>query len=197
MNTKEVFSSEEKAIYLGLCEHVGSLSIDLSFYQSIFADRALAERLLQLAPAFYNRLQQVLMRDLISQICRLTDPHKTGKYRNLSVKQFLVFEKLIGDKELIDLIKGVDGKTATIRKFRDKFGVHNDLKHCLGVEELEQQPHLGMIKASIPYVAGVINYVEFELGLNHTAFNCAVEPLGDFPKFAEFLREKLPVKKPQ
>lgn len=190
---------QEKEIYLELHKHVGSLAIDFNFYRSMFADRDIAERLFLLAPAFYNRLQQVLMRDLISQICRLSDPNETGKkHRNLSVKQFLHFENLNGDEVLAELIDALDGKTAPLRVFRNKFGVHNDLSHCLGREALQQEPHLGMIKTSIPCIYDVVNHVESVLGLGGpTPFIESIEPLGDFPKFAEFLREKLPVKNPQ
>ena len=164
-------------------------------HQDLFSDPALCRRLNALAPIFLGNLQQLMMRDMIARICRLIDPatQRNGQNENLSLHQLESFsvERDGYGEELQDLLFELESNAGTLKKYRNKFGSHNDLPHVLGTARLEIEPHLGMIEQCTQGIVDVINTVEREFELPVTDFHECQLAYNDYTTFRVFLERSL------
>lgn len=89
------------------------------------------------APYFFHTVQNVFLTDIFMNICRLTDPAKTGKKENLTLDRLF---QTIDKNKYPDLVKSVEEKLDVVkekcepfRKYRNRLLAHKDLPTALKV----------------------------------------------------------------
>lgn len=89
------------------------------------------------APYFFHIVQNVFLTDIFMNICRLTDPAKTGKKENLTLDRLF---QTIDKNKYPDLVKSVEEKLDVVkekcepfRKYRNRLLAHKDLPTALKV----------------------------------------------------------------
>lgn len=185
---------EHADIFNVLWSQTAGLHLALNSFHSLFGEKELVERMNKLAADYFGNLGQLMLRDMIATVCRLTDAAEMGKNSNLSLRQLEHFPGLNGEdkSELVSLLDQLDGQAKPLREFRNKIAFHNDLDHCLAKVELEFTPHLGMIRSCTSTITGILNFAESVFGLPTTLFHEVIEPLGGTPRFVKFLGQCLP-----
>ena len=92
MEIKERFGYVEempegvRCLYVELCEDVSSLRHKWQFYLELFANRENAVLLANLTRASFYILGELLGDGITMAICRLEDPARQGKFKNLTIE---------------------------------------------------------------------------------------------------------------
>jgi len=98
-------------------------------YRTLFeSDQKTLDLLHKKAPSFFHDINEILVDHLILQMCKLTDPPKTGKNENLTA-QFINKELQtlsLSSPEIEDLCKSLLRHRATIIDFRNQYVSHLD-----------------------------------------------------------------------
>jgi hypothetical protein len=114
-----------RGIFMWLCQDVARLALKWDCYTELFATKESIDLLSDLAPAFFQIIEESLREDMTMAICRLSDPSQTGEWENLSMET--LFERLDEharpDKMLHDFHKAC----APVRTLRNKRVGHSDL----------------------------------------------------------------------
>lgn len=116
-----------------LWKEVAWLYIKWSEYDELFGKKPSRVDLLNYAaPTFFHIIQDCLFKDILLHIARLTDPPKTGKKKNLSIRSL---SNLISSdslkKEIEGLIVTTIEKAEFCRDWRNRRLAHKDLKLSL------------------------------------------------------------------
>jgi hypothetical protein len=89
------------------------------------------------APYFFHIVQNVFLTDIFMNICRFTDPAKTGKKENLTLDRLF---QTIDKNKYPDLVISVEEKLEVVkekckpfRKYRNRLLAHKDLPTALKV----------------------------------------------------------------
>jgi hypothetical protein len=114
-----------------ICQEVNLLSSAWTQFKDLYNSGEEQNKLLNtLAPGFFVTVYDALLDKVLLNISVLTDPAKTGKKNNLSLKQlceqFAEIDKGLGE-QLNDLENDVMVKCASIRDYRNKLIAHRDL----------------------------------------------------------------------
>jgi hypothetical protein len=87
-------------------------------YELLFECGSLRTELLtNTAPIFFGDLNRILVEQMYSLICAITDPEKDRKYENLTIKFFLNNAEFSGWQENFDRLKKL---SESIHEFREK-----------------------------------------------------------------------------
>jgi hypothetical protein len=123
------------------------------------------------ASFFFFIVQKGLFENIIMSIARLTDPEKTGRYKNLSI---LTLPGLIQDEELkkevalqIDWI--LLNAVAFAREWRMKKFAHSDYDISLGKATLQEEASKQNIKLALESIRNLLNSITFHY-LNYRTY---------------------------
>jgi hypothetical protein len=123
-------------VYSALSSEVLWLHTKWLDFRQLYAGSAKRIELLnETAPDLFFMLQQVLWRDVLLHIARLTDPATTGKRENLSLLSLPPLLECSLNVEVSPLLARTLQKAAFARAYRNKNLAHQDMDHALGRAE--------------------------------------------------------------
>lgn len=165
-----VMGQELGTQFAALWQEVVSLHLKWGEYCELFAEKA--ERVTMLnraAQVFFHLIQDMLWKELLLHIARLTDVPKTSGNKNLTIQNFL---SLVADPALRSavqlLLKETAAKTKFCRDWRNRHIAHQDLDLTINenAKRLEManrqfvREALGMISATMNEIQAYFNMGE-------------------------------------
>lgn len=183
-------------IYLGLENEVFTLYERWIMFSQLFKDDKEQTALLEkIAPSFFGSLSIILLSDLVSSLCRLTDPPSMHNRQNLVLSQLI--EHLNPDdheakiKELEQALKQVEKFCKPLKTIRNRRLAHSDLKTILS-PTTNALPAISVsdIKNTLDSVAQYMNTFK----LHFTGYTCDFEDpslLDDATGLIEALRNSV------
>jgi hypothetical protein len=147
----EKIPEEIRDICADLCDDVTALHVKWSFYRELFATRENTDALSNLARAFFQTVEEALRTDLLTTICRLSDPNRSLGRVNLS------FAPLVGKcadlPRVDDLVTAFQAACGNVRLYRNRYVGHNklsdpiepaaDLLPGVSLSQIDEILHLG------------------------------------------------------
>jgi hypothetical protein len=121
-----------RPVFQDLCQDMASLHSKWQLYLDLFSDRTTIDLLNDMAPAFFQTVEESLRSDITMSICRLSDLPQTLGQDNLSIKTLV--DKAAEVRELVNLWNDFHNCCQPVREYRNKRIGHNDLHAIL-------QPH--------------------------------------------------------
>ena len=110
-------------------------------------------------------IQHILWDDLLSRICRLTDPEQTGRKDNLTVKRLPAYCKR--HETLYDLVQQLAHSAAKkaefARDWRNRRISHSDLETAVGNAEPLAPASLQKVTSALDAVHAILNAISKEL----------------------------------
>ena len=135
--------------------------------------------------AFTWDIQQIFWEDLLLRVCRLTDPAKTGRKRNLSVNQLPAFcaqhDLELGDK-VQELVVAAEEKAKFARDWRNRRISHSDYDRVVHNAEPLALASLEKVTMALDAIHSVLNAISIKL-LDSEIANLLTSP----PRAAAFL----------
>ena len=118
-------------------QHITNLHYLWQSFRALFAkNEEQVVALNRMAPAFFELVQRLLIRDLYAGISALTDPSEMGGRDNLVIDRLLEEPTLTGHTELLDKLRiqisEAHEASERFRTHRNKIIAHFDLSHALG-----------------------------------------------------------------
>ena len=154
-----------------------------SMFRQLFVEEQTIALLWRSAPSFFYLCHYAFLHQTILNICRLTDPAKSGSHVNISlgrlvnkVKEQLLEKEKDGSTDEIDqLWKDVGTATKFARETRNKLLAHSDLETYRtlldpNMEEVTREK----IGAALKTIVAVINKVENMYSLAESDFSIRV-----------------------
>jgi hypothetical protein len=114
-----------RELHGGLCEDVAALQLKMSFYRELFSNRANAELLSSLAPAFFQVVAESLRNDIVLGICRLSDPSRSLVGDNRSLAALVGKCPKVPKAEF--LLTAFQSACGIVRMYRNQQLGHNDV----------------------------------------------------------------------
>ena len=148
-----------------LWNEVAWLYTKWSEYDELFAKKPSRVDLLNdAAPTFFHIVQDCLFKDILLHIARLTDPPKTGKKKNLSIRSLpniISSDRL--KKEIEGLIETTVEKAEFCRDWRNRRIAHTDLKLSLSEPAVPLKPvSREKVKAVLESISSIMNVIARE-----------------------------------
>lgn len=146
-----VMEKNADAIFQKLDYEVTNIHYRWIMYRHVYAAGAEQTELLNRHGANFFYCTQFLMLDYIAlAFSKITDPNNQGRNENLSLKQFHVVYSELGEKDLVQNLKGkfedLKGACSKFRDLRNKRIAHADLQHALNLVE---EPLPGISRAYV------------------------------------------------
>src|SRR5262249_26623355 len=116
-----------------LHEDVVILHLKLSVYQELFGSRENAELLSNIAPAFFQLVAESVRNDMITGICRLSDPSRSLVGDNISLATLV--GKCTETPRAEHLLTAFQSACGVIRLYRNQHLGHNDLHSIIKPHE--------------------------------------------------------------
>lgn len=113
------------------------------------------------APTFFHIIQESLFRDILLHIARLTDPPKTGKKENLTIRKLpdLISTDTL-KKEIEEAINATIEKADFCRDCRNRRIAHTDLKLSLSEAAVPLKPaSREKVKSILDSISSVMNVI--------------------------------------
>jgi hypothetical protein len=171
MNPDEILSDYEKKLgkdfgtaYYYARNEWCFISITWKQFQSLFCSNPERVELMNSAGAsFFYTVDKLFFEAILLAICRLSDPIKTGKKSNLTIKLLQKFMSTEAQgNRLTQLLVAVENTTEFARDWRNRYIGHNDFSlMCEGAEPL-QTATIAQISEAINAIHQVLNFIENE-----------------------------------
>lgn len=158
----EVMGEELGTLYHALWNELAWLYSKWGAYVELFGTKpSRIELANKVAGHFFRIVQDSLWKDCLLHIARLTDPPKSGRKENLTIKSLpdLITDKKI-KKHLSERIEVVDEKTDFCRDWRNRHIAHKDLKLAMktGAKPLKLASR-AKVKEVLSSISDVLNAV--------------------------------------
>ena len=111
-------------IFQDLCQDMASLHHKWKLYLDLFSERDTVDLLKDIAPSFFQMVEESLRSDITMTICRLSDPRKSCGHENLSIKTLV--DKATNVQGLEDMWNEFHSCCKPISEYRNKRVGHND-----------------------------------------------------------------------
>jgi hypothetical protein len=122
----ERIPEEIRDICADLCDDVTILHVKWTFYRELFTFRANTDLLSAVARAFFQTVEESLRIDLLTTICRLSDPNRELGRVNLSFASLL--GKCANLPRVDYLVTAFQAGCGSVRLYRNRYVGHNDLE---------------------------------------------------------------------
>ena len=188
----EAFGEPLGSVYYALYNEVAWLHQKWQEYRKLYGtSKERIELLSETAPSFFHVLQQVLWRDVLLHLARLTDPPKQREFENLTL---LRLPEAVEDAQLrsdvCNLVEDVKVKTNFARTWRNKRIAHSDLPLALNAES-EQLPGVSRanVEEALSSIRSVMNSFSNEYLGSTTAFEHVIPAPGDADALVHYLND--------
>lgn len=144
------------------------------------------------APVVFRVMQNVLVRDVILGICRLTDKKKTMRHENLTLSRLIYLLNPCIEEDFFCEIRHsldlIEQKSKPLRKYRNARLAHLDLKHATGrnTEVLPELPR-GDIDKVLEMIKNLLNKISGHFDSVETAYDFPIYP-GGVKSLVEYLK---------
>jgi len=144
-------------------------------YRKLYAkSKERIDLLNQTAPFFFRVVQEVLWKDLLLHIARLTDPPKQGRYENLTLRRLPdVIEKEALADEVGRLVKTALADAGFAREWRNRHLAHRELslspQHRAKPLPRASRQNVEEVLASFRRIMNKlhVSYLQSEVGFEH------------------------------
>lgn len=152
--------------------------VRLKEYRVLFGDPAAVKLLNAIGGGFMGDVQQVLWRDLLLHVTRVTDPEKTGKYENLTVQRLPPFCKRPELRAQLQASVDTAVQAAEFaRDWRNRLISHSDLDLATDPAAKSLEPAtLGLVQAALDAIHAVVATVSSALLDQHVVNDVTIEP---------------------
>jgi hypothetical protein len=180
MGHRKTMGEKLGSIYYGIWQQVASLHFRYDEYAKLFGtNQKRIDLINRVAPQFAWIVQDAMLEQVILHIAKLTDPDKTGKKENLSIRQF---PKHIKDnvlrKSVEDAIEVTAEKAASCRDWRNRHIAHLDLD----LKQQKAEPLLPVsrskLKDCLKSISKVMNLVSEHYEKSTNAFDVTIGNAG-------------------
>ncbi len=173
----DTFGADLGPVYDALYNEVLWLHAKWLEYRKLYESPERVALLNATAPFFFAVAQDTLWHDVLLHITRLTDPAKTGRHQNLSLRRLADMTPGKCDTAAVD---EAYEQAAFARKYRDKHLAHSDLELSLhAVAEPLSQGNREAIEGILASFATVLNGVASAYGRHGTPFRDLASTPGD------------------
>lgn len=117
-------ADELRDLYANLLEDLASLRRKWRFYQELFGSQEIAALLSEVAPAFFQTIEESDRNDIILAICRLSDPSRTLGGDALSLASLVARCEQV--PKLEHLLTALQSACGSVRRYRNRRLAHND-----------------------------------------------------------------------
>ncbi len=163
-------------------EEVEKLKDDLTWlrhtynqYLKLFVGNEIRIKLInETAPHFFNDIQRLLWHHMILGVSRLTDEHKQGKNRNLSINILLYLaneNEWSFYKELKEKVDKAIKSSETLRNWRMKYVAHRDYDVAMNDTKILGDLKLEYVDKALTDIGRAINLVYGELNDSSWSWN--------------------------
>lgn len=120
--------SDLGGLFFSLYNEITWLTIKWNEFKELFADKeSRVEIMNESAPFFFMTIQKVLSENIMLGIARLTDPPKTGRRKNITLKAFLDFIQEESTRKQFQIhLDQVDLDASFARDWRNRWIAHMD-----------------------------------------------------------------------
>ena len=176
---QEKLGQDFGAVFYGVWNDWLDGLVRLKEYRVLFGDPAAVKLLNAISGGgFMWDVQQVLWRDLLLHVTRVTDPEKTGKYENLTVQRLPPFCERPELRAQLQVSVDTAVQAAEFaRDWRNRRISHSDLRLTIDPDAESLAPAtLGRVQAALDAIHAVVTTVGSALLDQHVVNNVTIPP---------------------